>query len=217
MECQDGAHVVTVYGQYYSGYEGEYESLVLKRQAIGICEADELLLDDAMPFEPEPDIGSGSEYSSTVVLTPPNAHVVYRYTPYGMRPDGSLVTIRHYCDNDFRGYGLSVCEEAPIQRGQVWEGISGGSPVFFVSTCEADCWTEFGERELSLEEFEQLSGEPASGLVGQVVDVYGDRTYCAMPGGDSQSITRIERAPDGVCGPVPAQRFSWGSVKAMYH
>jgi len=53
-------------------------------------------------------------------------------------------------------------------------------------------------------------------LIGQVVDVFGRRTYCGMMGDPSHFITRIALAEDDACGPVPVQTTDWGALKAMY-
>jgi hypothetical protein len=216
VECRDGAHVVTVAGSYYEPIVGEYDHLVLRRQAVGLCEPDVFLEDTPLPFEPV-DEGGYSSFSATVTVVPPRDDVVYRYQAFAERPDGSRQYISSHCDADSRGYALTECGTAPFQRGRVeFDWDEWNSFTFRVVACEADCWTEPFYTMLSLADLTALAGEPAFDLVGQVVDVYGRRTYCGMPGDPSHTITRIERTVDGACGPVPVEAVGWGSVKALF-
>lgn len=217
MTCEDGSHIVTVSGTYFNGVEGEYTGIVLERQAVGVCVPDELLMDDAVPFNPEPDTGSGAGFSCTFELTAPGLDIVYRYVPYGIKSDGGLQVIWHYCGADMRGYALTSCVDAPFDRGTVeFMGFNGDTLMFRIVSCDADCWSQGVIGELTMEELESYCGEPAMNLVGEVLDVFGGRTYCAMLGGPYEDISRIERAPSGVCGPVPVQQVNWGGVKALY-
>lgn len=219
VECVNGTHVVTVSGTYLLGFEGEYEYIVFERQSVGVCEPNELLLNSKVPFSPQGDLWDGAEYVATAVFTPPRNDVVYRYQPFGVRPDGSLQIIRHYCDSDLRGYGLVGCENAPFLRGIVAFSLStdcGGTFCFRIIPCDENCWTEGAMVSVSMETFEQLSGEPAFDLVGQVVDVYGERSYCGMLGQESHFVNRIERSNAGACGPVPVREMNWGDIKATY-
>ena len=217
MTCEGSSHVVTVSGTYYWGIEGEYTKIVLKRQSVGVCEPDELLMAEALPFETEPAVGYAADYSLTFEVSPPRLDVVYRYVPYGVKSDGSLHLILHNCDADSRGYALTNCGDVPFDRGTfVFSGVSGGTLIFGIFSCEDDCWNEGVFGEYPLEEMEVYCGEPPMDLIGEVVDVYGGRAYCAMIGGPYEYITRIERAPSGVCGPVPVRETSWGSFKSMF-
>lgn len=216
VSCLDGTHVVTVAGSYYEPIVGEYDHLVLRREAVGICEPDAYLDDTPLPFEPV-DQGGYSVFSATITVMPPRADVVYRYVPFAVRPDGSRQIISAYCDADFRGYALTDCGTAPFLRGHVQGILVIGSPYYFrIVPCEDDCWTEYLYWEFSESELTALAGESAFGLVGRVVDVYGRRTYCGMPGDPGHIITRLERTVDGACGPVPVEAVGWGHVKAMY-
>ncbi|MBK7771130.1 MAG: hypothetical protein IPI48_11605 [bacterium] len=216
VECLDGAHVVTVAGSYFAPVAGEYDHLVLRREAIGICEPAVYLEDTPLPFEPV-DEGGYSRFSSTVAVIPPRDDVVYRYVPFAVRPDGSRQHLTHNCDADIRSYALTNCGTAPFLRGRVDFTIVGGPQFFFwIVPCEADCWTEFMSGQLGESELTALAGESAFGLIGQVVDVYGRRTYCGMPGDPGFIITGVERTVDGACGPVPVEAVGWGHVKAMY-
>lgn len=216
VECRDGAHVVTVGGSYYEPIAGEYDHLVLRRQAIGTCEPDAFLEDTPLPFEPV-DEGGYSSFRATVTVIPPRDDVVYRYSAFAVRPDGSRQYISAHCDADSRGYALTECGTAPFLRGRVEIDWDSWNPVYFwILACEADCWTEPLYSRLSLANLTALAGESAYDLVDQVVDVYGGRTYCGMLGDPSHIITRIERTLDGACGAVPVEAVGWGSVKAMY-
>ncbi len=213
VTCVDGAHVVTVAGSYYEPIAGEYDHIVLRREAIGTCEPDVYLEDTPLPFVPV-DEGGYSSFSSTVTLAPPRDNVVYRYVPFAVRPDGSRQYISHNCDLDPRGYALTECGTAPFLRGRL--EINWATWYFRIVACEADCWTETFVGEISAANMTALAGESAFGLIGQIVDVYGRRTYCGMPGDPGHIITHIERTVDGACGSVPVEAVGWGHVKAMY-
>lgn len=217
VECVNGEHVVTISGWYNEEFNGEISGLVLKVEAVGLCEDAEFVPEGLLPFNPQPNPDFFPLYETTVALVPPTAGVTYRYTPFGVRPDGALVSLFNYCGTDNRSYALAGCDIAPIVRGEVIiEDLGGGFLEIFVVPCESDCWTEGFRAFLDVETFESLAGEPWIDLHGQTVDVFGDRTYCAMAGGASHVITQIERAPGGACGPIPIQSTSWGSLKANY-
>ena len=214
--CVDGAHVVTVAGSYYYGIAGEYDHIVLERQAIGVCEPNVFLEDTPLLFEPVDQVGYAS-YTATVTVVPPRGDVVYRYLPRIVRPDGSRVSLIHFCDADSRSYALTDCDTAPFLRGRVemeWDGWS--AYVFRITACDGDCWTEPHFETLSQETLTALAGEPAFGLVGRVVDLFGPRTYCGMLGDPGHTLTRVARTVGDACGPVPAESVGWGAVKAMY-
>lgn len=216
VACVDGAHVVTVAGSYYNGVAGEYDHIVLERQSIGVCEPDVILEDAPLPFEPVAHVGYAS-FTATVTIVPPRGDVAYRYLPRIVRPDGSRAPLIHFCDADSRSYALTDCGTAPFLRGRVemeWDGWSAF--VFRITACEGDCWTEPHYETLSEATLTALAGEPAFGLVGRVVDVYGPRTYCGMLGDPGHTLTRVARTVGDACGPVPAESVGWGAVKAMY-
>ena len=216
--CENGAHVVTISGWHNEEYHGEVVGLELQREAVGGCAAVDFVPGGPFPFDPIPDPSIGLRmYETTVTTVPPLAGVTYRYTPFGVRPDGTLVPIIDYCDGDYRSYALATCGTTPFARGEVEVlGSGSGELSFGIELCAPDCWTEFVGMYLDIATLEELAGEPWTDLVGQIVDVFGERAYCAMPGGDYHSITRIERAPAGVCGAVPAETTNWGSLKAIY-
>lgn len=217
VACDGASHTVTVAGTYYSGVDGEYTSIVLERQAVGICVPSELLVDYAQPFEPQPSDDYAANYTCTFDIPAPALQIVYRYVPYGVKADNSLVAIWSYCDTDWRGYAQLDCVDAPFSRGVVWPGYDWtGGMSFRIVGCEKDCWATDLHFDIPGADFTQYAGEPASDLLGQVVDVYGCRTHCGMIGAPTYYITKIERAPLGACGPVPAQEVNWGSVKALY-
>lgn len=217
VACEGASHTVTVAGTYYSGIAGEYTSIVLERQAVGICVSPEMLMDYAQPFAPQPSNDYAADYTCTFEIPAPALPIVYRYVPYGVKADNSLVAIWSYCDTDWRGYAQLECVDAPFSRGTVFPGYDWTEGMSFrIVGCEDDCWATDLNFDIPEADLAQYAGEPASGLLGQVVDVYGRRTHCGMIGAPTYDITRIERAPLESCGPVPAQEVNWGSVKALY-
>ena len=217
VECDGTSHTVTVSGSYYWGVEGEYTHIVLERQAVGICKPAELLTEYAQPFAPEPSESYEADYTCTFVIPAPPLQIVYRYVPYGVRADNSLQAIWTYCDNDWRGYALVDCVDVPFSRGTVTLGSTWPEVMTFrIVSCEQDCWSPDLNFEIADADLTQYAGEPAVGLLGQVVDVFGGRTYCGMLGDPTYSITKVERAALGSCGPVPTETTSWGSVKARF-
>lgn len=92
VECVNGEHLVTISGWYYEEFHGEIAGLTLQREAIGICQAADFLPDGLLPFDPQPSPDFFPSYEATVTIVPPLADVAYRYTPLGVRPDGTLVT-----------------------------------------------------------------------------------------------------------------------------
>jgi hypothetical protein len=142
---------------------------------------------------------------------------VYKYVPYGVKADSSLQAIWTYCDNDWRGYAQVACVDVPFSRGTVALGSTWSKGMSFrIVPCEQDCWSTDLYFEILSADLAQYAGEPAIGLLGQVVDVFGGRTYCGMIGDPTYYITKIARAALGSCGPVPAEVANWGSVKALY-
>ena len=219
VTCENGDHVITVSGYSSEEQSEEFVGIVLRREAIGICQNIDFVPEIPLPFDPQPDSGSMSlKFEASLTIQPPLADVVYRYSPFGVRPDGSMEPFLHLCDSDFRSYALASCGGAPFARGRVELVFpcDRGDLCFRIELCEDDCWTESVDAYLDIATLELLAGEPPMDLLGQVVDVFGGRTYCTMPGGDYHSITRIERAPAGGCGPVPVERWNWGGVKAIF-
>jgi hypothetical protein len=211
--CENGQHVVSVSGDYRPDYDGPFEGIVFKREAIGVCTAEEFVPPDPLPFAPQ----TNGAFAAAVTLDAPSPDVTYRYTPYGVRPDGTFEKMVWICDTDFRTYALVSCGGTPLVRGRLEILASCTSNSGFcvtISPCTEDCWTE-PLVEMDLFSFADAVG-PFGEFVDQVVDVFGDRTACAMPNGDPYSITRIEHAPTGTCGPVPVQERNWGSLKATY-
>ncbi len=140
-ECVGGSHVVTV-GGYASGVE-DITGLVFKCQAIGDCEPSFFFPETPLPFDPQPDGSGDSYYEAEVTITPPLAGVAYRYSPYGVRSDGSLVHATHHCSADGRTYALASCEEAPIHRATLEFYYADGDVIhFLLAPCDQNCWTE---------------------------------------------------------------------------
>jgi hypothetical protein len=216
--CVNGQHIVTVSGWYDEQFAEPVVGIKVLRQAIGVCEPEAYLPDDPLPIEtaPDPEGGGLPIYEVTLTVDPPTPGAAYRYTPFGVREDGSLVTMYNYCGADMRSYALIACDGAPLLRGTVGITYAGSDILVTIDPCSGDCWTESLGLPLTADAFESLAGEPWTALLGQAVDVSGDRTYCTMPGGDYYALTAIVRAPDGVCGPIPVERRSWGGVKALY-
>jgi hypothetical protein len=214
VSCENGQHLVSVSGWYLdSGYDTLYEAVVFKREAIGVCRPPELIPSEPIPIVLELLYGNNYTFEASVTFSVPESDVAYRYTPYGVLPDGSLESMYYNCDYDSRNYAIANCSDAPIARGRLeftWECLSGWCAQ--VIPCGDDCWTE--------EIFVNLTGLPDARPYpvpfGEVVDVYGDRSNCSMPGGDPYSLTRLERAPQGACGPVAVQETNWGRVKARF-
>lgn len=218
VECVGGDHVLTVGGYYFEGDDPEITGLVFRREAVGVCEPDVVFPETPLPFEPDLDPSGFGYYSATLTVTPPRSDVTYRYVPFGVRTDGTLETMFANCDADNRSYALAGCADAPIQRGQAEFSFNceGGDYCVEIVPCAADCWSEYVWDRIPIESLPDLWAGPGEFQWGMVVDLYGERTYCTMPGGPYHTITRIERAPDGACGPVPVEPSSWGSFKARY-
>jgi hypothetical protein len=218
-ECLDGKHVVTISGVYREDIDGEIVGIVLRREAIGVCVADVFVPEEPLPFLPLPNPGHDySTYEAVVTIDPPLDGVACRYLPFGVRSDGSLVQTENFCDADSRTGALAACDGIPFARGsvEIGEWLPPGEPMFHVVSCESDCWTESFRPDWDIDTLEGLTGEPWVSSIGRVVDVFGERTYCGLPGDDRHNITGIEFAPGGLCGPVPVDNTSWGALKAMY-
>ncbi len=221
-ECVGSDHIITVTGYYLEEIggevvDGEIVGIVFECEAIGVCEPGFFFPETPLPFDPQPSPDGFPVYTAQCTITPPLAGAAYRYTPYGVRPDGSLVATQHNCDADQRSYALASCPGVPLVRGTlVHAGASGSEILFGIQNCEANCWTESVWLNLTGSMVEELSGLPWTALLDQTVDVFGDRTYCTMPGGDYNTLTAITLASDPGCGPVPVQAESWGGLKAMY-
>jgi hypothetical protein len=213
--CENGQHAVSVTGWYSDGYDVLYEAVVFKREAIGVCEPSEFLPVDPLPLTLQPYSGSTFTFETSATFDVPSPGVAYRYTPYGVLPDGSFESMYYVCDNDPRNYAIANCNNAPIARGRLeFTFECSGGFCIRILPCGEDCWTEPVMVHFTvpgaLVEFSLAE------LLGQVVDVYGVRSGCAMPGGDWYAITRMELAPSGLCGPVPVQEMNWGGLKATY-
>ncbi len=217
--CDGNNHVITVGGYYFPDFDGEFTGLVLVREAIGVCRPPVTLPEMPLPFEPVAMPGGHFEYMATVVLPAPGDAATYRYTPYAVRAEGGVEPLLANCDADMRSYALVACDDVPLARGTIAydpNSFGSGTLLYLIESCMDDCWTEDMWVYLDGSILADLAGEPAQGLLGAVVDVYGTRTYCTMPGGDYHTITRIERTVGGGCGAVPAEPWSWGGLKAVY-
>lgn len=217
--CDGDNHVITVGGYCMPDLDGEFTGLVLVREAIGVCRPPVTLPEVPLPFEPVAAPGGYFEYTATAVLPAPADAATYRYTPYAVRAAGGLEPLLANCDADLRSYALVACADLPLARGTIAfdpGSVGTGTLLYRVESCAEDCWTEDVGVYLDGTMLADLAGEPAPGLLGAVVDVYGTRTHCTMPGGDYHTITRIERTVGGGCGAVPAQPQSWGGLKAVY-
>lgn len=219
LECVNGDHVLTLSGWLYEDSDWEITGLYFRRMTIGDCEPDVILPDSALPFEPQGDgVDEYATYSAILTVTPPRTDVTYRYVPFAVRADGSEERILANCDGDFRSYSLSVCDGAPFHRGRAEFSFycDGGDYCVEIVPCEAECWSEYFWDKIPIERMPDLWAGPEEFQWGMVVDLYGDRTHCGMPGQADYDIVRIESAPDGACGPVPVEPSSWGSFKARY-
>ncbi len=216
--CDGDQHVLTIAGFYLPQIDGAFTGLVLVREAIGVCREPVTLPDPPLPFDPQP-TSEGFEYTATAVLPAPAEAAVYRYTPYGVRPDGSLEILHAHCSADDRSYALIACSDVPLARGTVVvdpDYANSGTAAVVFDNCADDCWTERIGAYLDLDTFTALTGHSAWDLYGVTVDVYGTRTWCTMLGGDYHTVTRIELTTGGGCGSVPGAPTSWGRLKAQY-
>lgn len=94
VECLNGNHRVTITGTYHEEIDGEFVGIVLQREAIGVCVEDGFVPEEPLPFLPQfnPDYDYPT-YEAVVTIDPPLDGVAYRYKPFGVRPDGSLVSV----------------------------------------------------------------------------------------------------------------------------
>jgi hypothetical protein len=214
--CENGKHAVSVEGWYSDdGRDALYDGVVLKREAIGVCEPAEFIPSDPMPLTLLPYSGSTFTVEASATFDAPKAGVAYRYTPYGVLPDGSFESIYYGCDADGRNFAIANCDAAPIARGRLEFTTNCFSGICVqIVPCAEDCWV--GPVQVDLTSFDGTTDVLLSELLGDVVDLFGDRTNCNMAGGYPYSISRIDRAPLGVCGPVPVREMNWGSLKATY-
>lgn len=222
VECTGGTHLITVGGRTYEEQEGgmpdgEISGLIFECEAIGVCEPSFFFPEIPLPFESEIGLFGWYYYHAECSFDPPTEGVAYRYTPYGVRSDGSLVPTASHQPIDSRSYALANCEDVPIARGILRpQGYPGENITFLIDTCEPNCWSEDIWAYLNTAMVEELAGLSVTDLVFQVVDVFGSRSLCTMPPCDSHIIARIALAPDGSCGPVPVDKECWGSIKAMF-
>ncbi|MFO7610458.1 MAG: hypothetical protein R6X35_14930 [Candidatus Krumholzibacteriia bacterium] len=217
--CDGANHVVTVSGWYDEAQDGGLIGLVFVREAIGFCAAPVTVPGEPLPLVQVAGDGPYPTYTTTATLPAPAEAAVYRYTPYAVRADGGLEPLVSNLAADNRTYALVACGEAPILRGTVipdWDNLDWCGTCFAIDPCPGDCWSETVMVYLDGPTLESLAGEPAAGLLGAVVDVYGARTYCTMPVCVSHTLSGVVRAEDGACGPVPAEDSSWGGLKATY-
>jgi len=218
VTCENGEHVVSISGSVFPESDDDFMGLVLERETVGICTTSEFVPAIPLPFDPQPNPEYGyPTYMATVTLTPPLQGVTYRYTPYGVREDGSRVRFFSACASDHRSYALTSCSSAPFLRGELeMIDFNGGDLLFGIDPCEPDCWTESIYIYMDVTALESIVGDGWNDLLGQVVDVFGDRSFCSMIGGPSHDISSIVPAPAGACGAVPVERMSWGGLKASY-
>ena len=159
--CEGDLHVVTISGWYYEEYIGPVDGIILKREAVGVCVASDFVPENGpLPLEtfPNPE-GGFPVYEIAVTIVPPLSDVTYRYTPFGVRPDGSLVPMFNYCSTDMRSYALATCGDAPFARGKVV--VRSGSVLNFgIQLCTSECWTEWVGVYLNVALLEELVGEP---------------------------------------------------------
>ncbi len=200
-------YVFTDYG------EEDLVGVVVQRGWIGICGLERLVTAEPFPFPPLL-TGAGYAFDDHV----PQAGRYFAYRAYVVNAAGELHGAAGL--GDPLPYDYAACGEAVATRGHL-VGIDGSPPAVYVEflQCQEDCWfTDFGWHPVYLDvsELDPATYEP---YVGQpvAVDVYGDIYVDGMPGASGiYDITRIEPAPDGVCGPVPARTTSWGALKHSY-
>jgi hypothetical protein len=212
--CDGGQHLVSVSGGYDdTGSDTLYEAVVFKREAIGLCQPPEFLPAEPIPLVLEQFDGTYYTFEASARFDIPSPGVAYRYTPYGLLSDGSMEPMFYLCDTDGRNYAIANCDYAPIARGRLeLASLCFLGECVEVISCSQNCWTEHIVANL----ISLPDAKPYPLPFGEVVDVYGDRTSCAMPGGEYYSLTRIELAPRGECGPVPVQATNWGRMKATF-
>ncbi len=216
-ECIGGTHFVSVSGYYIAEDDGEISGLVFKCEAIGVCEPSFFYPETPLPFVAPPNPDTYPRYHAEFSIDPPIEGVAYRYTPYGVRPDGSLVSTWHHCDGDSRSYALVSCSEVPIARGRlVYSFDCYGDFCVRLESCEANCWTEQIWTVWDYVTVLELSDGSGEVLYDQIVDVFGERTYCTMPGGDKYTISRFSLSADSDCGAVSIDNLNWGSLKAQF-
>ncbi len=215
VSCSGSEQVVTVSGSYFFGQPGEYTGIVLERQAVGVCEPSQLLLDQVLPFEPVQVSDDIENYEVYWSLVPPTENLVYRYIPFAVASTGDLVPIVRNCGATV-GYGLSDCVSAPVARGTFeFVGLVSGTMRFSFTNCETGCWAETDLYEFTESDLVDLYGDWAIGFSNATFDLYGEREYCPM-GYSPWTFSQIVDAPAGSCGPVASQTQSWGSLKAQF-
>jgi hypothetical protein len=216
-ECQDGMHHLSIHTIVSGEYAESATGFVFKRETIGLCE-------DAVYVPEEPISYSIGDFNGLLVsctasvdLGFPHEGVVYRYTPYFVNVDESLSPVTSNDAGDARTYALVSCGYGPFVRGELrLDSSSIIEPLWSIDPCEEDCWSEPALDIMTTEEMLTALGSHGGDLVGQIVDGFGNRTYGSMIGGDLHEIVRIEPAPSGSCGPVPAEPMSWDAVKSFY-
>lgn len=219
VSCENGQHEVIAGGPYgRDDLDDTYQGIVFKREAIGICEPEEYVPDTPLEIVlyQLPDEPGFNYFRSSVTLEPPSAGVAYRYTAYAVLQDGSLQEIQTGCASDSRSYAIANCDGAPIARGRVF--LIGNiclepQCVWFLG-CLESCWSE--SIIVDVNAVPDLDGVPVTELEGQVVDVFGDRTWCSLLGGQKYTVSQIQLAPFGACGPVPVRSMSWGAIKSQF-
>jgi hypothetical protein len=200
-------HVFTDYG------EEDLLGVVVQRSWVGACGLELMVTAEPFPFPP---LLTGTIYSFDDHV--PQAGRYFMYRAYVMTASGELRPATGL--GDPLPYDYAACGEAVATRGYLL-GIAAASPSVYVefAPCQDDCWfMEFGWYPAYLDVsgldpamYEPYLGQPIA------VDIYGDIYVDGMPGASGiYDITRIEPSPDGVCGPVPARRTSWGALKHSY-
>ncbi len=109
----------------------------------------------------------------------------------------------------------AACGEALVTRGHLVV-TSYEYQEMRIEECADTCWNICRGFLLPVtpEQFDALLPYAGSGTP---MDLYGELFYSGMPELYCfPSISHFEPSPDGVCGPIPVEKSSWGGVKAFF-
>lgn len=202
-----------------NNYPDDFTGFVVTRQAIGTCEAPETLTPTPVPLPPPGDpsvptdwVGHDFEFAA------PFTNVHYRYGVLFIDGTGAARSYGNtyfpLSDCQLRSSFTLACTDAVIMRALVIpSGATGEMVSIMLVPCADGCWGS-SPQFFTVDARSPLATLSPSGFV----DIYGtlSQENCFPFDVTPYCVTRLEPVPGGVCGPLPEEATSFGSLKAMY-
>lgn len=191
-DCHDQTVTVVVDVYVDPNIPTTWTGLVVYRSYSGACNTEHLITPEPLAIPDDP--WGWVEY--TLLDDPPEQGKYFLYQVFAIDEYEGLVPVGGDFDLSYAACGVAV-----LTRGYLTSTMS-------ISPCPDDCWPLCPFLYTLDPAFHQYVG------TGQIVDIYGIIGFGMIP----PCIIHVDSVAifGETCGPIPAQRVSWGAAKSLY-